>query len=142
MATIAQVKDLLKKELELLYSKSETMTTKFSELRTSVQLFSDKYDDLLKQIKQSNEKLHQQRTDLSKTNSEVTTIKKDLTNVEEQIVNASYELEELGQYIRRDCLEISETKAKNQSVGKDIDANKISLLRTLYRLTMLLLHQN
>ena len=65
MATIGQVKDLLKKELEPLHSKLETMSTESSELRTSVQLFSDKYDDLLKQIKQSNEKLHQQRTDLS-----------------------------------------------------------------------------
>ena len=59
MATIGQVKDLLKKELEPLNSKLETMSTEFRELRTSVQLFSDKYDDLLKQIKQSNEKLHQ-----------------------------------------------------------------------------------
>ena len=105
MATIGQVKDLLKKELEPLHSKLETMTTKVSELRTSVQLFSDKYDYLMKQIKQSNEKRHQQRTDL--TNSEVNNIKKDLTNVEERIVNASYEIEELGQYLRRDCLEIS-----------------------------------
>ena len=55
MATIGQVKDLLKKELEPLHSKLETMSTEFSELRTSVQLFSDKYDDLLKQIKPSNE---------------------------------------------------------------------------------------
>ena len=54
MATIAQVKDLLKKELEPLHSKLklETMSTEFSELRASFQLFSDKYDDLLKQIKQ------------------------------------------------------------------------------------------
>ena len=59
MATIAQVKDVLKKEPEPLNSKLETMTTKFSELKNSVQLFSDKYNDLLKQIKQSNEKLHQ-----------------------------------------------------------------------------------
>ena len=52
MATIGQVKDLLKKELEALHSKLETMSTEFSELRTSVQLFSDMYADLLKQIKQ------------------------------------------------------------------------------------------
>ena len=52
MATIGQVKDLLKKELEPLHSKLETMSSEFSELRTSVQLFLDKYDDLLKQIKQ------------------------------------------------------------------------------------------
>ena len=42
MATIGQVKDLLKKELEPLHSKLETMSTEFSELRASVQLFSDK----------------------------------------------------------------------------------------------------
>ena len=66
-ATIGQVKDLLKKELEPLHSKLETMSTEFRELRTSVQLFSDKYDDLLKQVKPSNEELHQQRTDLRKS---------------------------------------------------------------------------
>ena len=43
MATIGQVKDLLKKELEPLHSKLETMSTEFSELRASAQLFSDKY---------------------------------------------------------------------------------------------------
>ena len=129
MATIGQVKDLLKKELELLHSKLETMSTKFSELRTSVQLFPDKYDDLLKQIKQSNEKLCQQRTDLGKTNSEVNNIKKDLTSMKERIANACYEIEELGQYFRRDCLQISGIKATSdcspqsivQSVGKAID---------------------
>ena len=129
MATIGQVKDLRKKELEPLHSKLETMSTEFSELRTSVQLFWDKYDDLLKQIKQSNEKLHQQRTDLSKTNSEVNNIKKDLTSMEERIANACHEMEELGQYLRRECLEISGIKATSdcsaesivQSVVKAID---------------------
>ena len=38
MATIGQVKDLLKKELEPLHSKLETMSAEFSELRTSVSL--------------------------------------------------------------------------------------------------------
>ena len=38
MTTIGQVKDLLKKELEPLHSKLETMSTEFSELRTSVSL--------------------------------------------------------------------------------------------------------
>ena len=132
MATIGQVKDLLKKELEPLLSKLETMSTDFSELRTSVQLFSDKYDDLLKQIKQSNEKLHQQRTDLSKTSSEVNNIKKDLMSMKEQIANGCYEIEELGQYpSRRDCLEISRIKVTSdcsaesivQSVGKVIDVS-------------------
>ena len=41
---------------------------------------------------------------MNKTNSEVNDIKKDLTNVEKRIVNASYEIDELGQYLRRDCL--------------------------------------
>ena len=88
------------------------MSTEFSELRTSVQLFSVKRDDLLKQIKQSNEKLHQQRTDLSKTNFKVNyNIKKDLRSTEERITNACFEIEELGQYLRRDCLEMSGIKA-------------------------------
>ena len=136
MATIGQVKDLLKNELEPLHSKLETTSTEFS-------------DDLLKQIKQSNEKLHQQRTDLSKTNFEVNNIKKDLMSMEERIANVSYEIEELGQCLRRDCLEMSGIKATSdcsaesivQSVGKLLMfqlTNKIFLLRTLYRLTMLL----
>ena len=118
MATIGQVKDLLKNELEPLHSKLETTSTEFS-------------DDLLKQIKQSNEKLHQQRTDLSKTNFEVNNIKKDLMSMEERIANVSYEIEELGQCLRRDCLEMSGIKATSdcsaesivQSVGKAIDVS-------------------
>ena len=51
MATIGQVKDLLKKELEPLHSELETMSSEFSELRTSVQLFSEKYDKLSRRMK-------------------------------------------------------------------------------------------
>ena len=38
MPTIGQVNDLLKKELEPLHSKLETMSTELSELRTSISL--------------------------------------------------------------------------------------------------------
>lgn len=61
-------------------------------------------------IKQQKGKLHQQRADLSKTNFEVNNIKKDLMNMEERIANACYEIEQLGEYFRRECLEISGIK--------------------------------
>ena len=152
MATIGQVKDLLKKELEPLNSKLETMSTEFSELRTSVQLFSVKHDDLLKQIKQSKEKLHQQRTDLSKTNFKVNNIKKDLRSTEERITNACFEIEELGCTLEGTVWKYQESRRRATAQPNPLFnqlakllmfqlTNKIFLLRTLYRLTMLLLHQ-
>ena len=68
---------------------------------------------------------------MSKTNSEVNNIKKDLMSMEERMANTSYEIEEVGQYLRRDCLEISGIKATSdcsaesivQSVGKAIDVS-------------------
>ena len=47
---------------------------------------------------------------MSKTNFEVNNIKKDLMNMGERIANACYEIEQLGQYFRRECLEISGIK--------------------------------
>ena len=46
MATMKQVKNLLKKELSPLHSKLRNMLTTFNELKVSVNFSSDKYDDL------------------------------------------------------------------------------------------------
>ena len=86
---------------------------------------------------------------MSKTNSDVNNIKKDLLSIKEQIANACYEIEELDQYLRRDCLEISGIKATQPNplfnqLAKLLMfqlTTKIFLLRILYRITMLLLHQ-
>lgn len=102
--------------------------------------------------KQQNKKLHQQRTDLSKTNSEVNNIKKDLINLEERIANACYEI--LVNTLEGSVWEYRESRrgAKvtvqpNSSFIQLVKllmfqlTNKIFLLCTLYRLTMLLLYQ-
>lgn len=44
----------------------ENMITKYNDQKVSVNFFSDKYDDLLNQIKQSNEKVQQQKIELGK----------------------------------------------------------------------------
>ena len=44
----------------------ENMVTKFNDQKVSVNFFSNKYDDLLNQTKQSNEKVQQQKIELGK----------------------------------------------------------------------------
>ena len=66
MATIKQMKNLLNKELSPPHSKMENMITKYNDQKVSVNFFSDKYDDLLNQIKQSHEKVQQQKIELGK----------------------------------------------------------------------------
>lgn len=121
MATILEVKDLLKKELAPIHSKLEKMMTTFEDLSTTVRFLSAKYDDLLSQVRSVNEKtVHY--------NANITNMKKDLGEVNKCAVEANIQAEELAQYLRRDCLEISGVQATTtcspeaivKSVGKAV----------------------
>ena len=54
MTTVEQVKELITKELAPINHEIKALTEKYKELRKSMNYFSDKYDDLLKQIKSTN----------------------------------------------------------------------------------------
>ena len=69
-------------------------------------------DDLLKQNQAAEGKTSstEGRLEQDQLRRLVNNIKKDLMNMEERIANACYEIEQLGQYFRRECLEISGIK--------------------------------
>ena len=113
MATIDQVKDLLKCELNPIKVKLEKLAKTFNDLNTSV--------NFLKHIRSANEKLNYHSADISK-------IKEELKQTVKQADEANLQADELAQYLR-DCLEISGIKATNEcsseaivkSIGKAID---------------------
>ena len=85
----------MKEAIEALEQKLDNLYNGFQELRRLVDFVNDKYDDMLKQqLKQVNEKIQGQGSSLKQ-------IRKDLDDERED------GFENLAEYLRRDCLEIS-----------------------------------
>ena len=78
--TIEQVKNLLKQELSPINAKLDGLTTKLSDIDTAVNFFSGKY---------------------------VAKVKENLKEIERLAYSASSKVEQIAQYLRRDCLEIT-----------------------------------
>lgn len=97
MASLEQVKDLIKKELAPIYVQVKELTENYKELCQSMEMFSSKYDELLNQFRWNNAKLDQQSTDLFHLKQEITIIDR----------RATQQADDLAQYLRRDCLEIT-----------------------------------
>ena len=96
MATLEEIKELLRGETGPINSKLDNLSANFEELKRAVQFLSAKYDQLLPQVK----KLHQHTLSINAT-------KEELGKVKKCAANAMSQIEELAQYVRRDCLEIS-----------------------------------
>ncbi|XP_015754436.1 PREDICTED: uncharacterized protein LOC107334065, partial [Acropora digitifera] len=93
--TREEIKNPLKEAIEALEQKLDNLYNGFQELRRLVDFVNDKYDDMLKQqLKQVNEKIQGQGSSLKQ-------IRKDLDDERED------GFENLAEYLRRDCLEIS-----------------------------------
>ena len=118
MATEEQIKVLLRAAISPLDKKMDHLTTEFAELKSSVEFLSKKYEVIL-QLQVANTRISQQSTTIKNVQEELNKVKK-------QATDASYQAEELAQYIRRDRLEISgippsESYSSNnivRSVGK------------------------
>ena len=100
MATEEQIKVLLRAAISPLDKKMDHLTTEFAELKRSVEFLSKKYDEVISQLQVANNRISQQSTTIKN-------VQEELNNVKKQAIDASYQAEELAQYIRRDCLEIS-----------------------------------
>ena len=99
--TLEQVKNLLKQELSPINAKLDGLTTKLSDIDTAVNYLSEKYiDALLNQLKETNKKVNSHASDVAK-------VKENLKEIEKLAYNASSEVEQISQYLRRDCLEIT-----------------------------------
>lgn len=59
MATLEEIKELLRGETGPINSKLDNFSANFEELNKTVQFLSAKYHQPLPQVKQTNEKLHQ-----------------------------------------------------------------------------------
>ena len=98
--TLEQVKNLLNQELSPIDAKLDGLTTKLSDIDTAVNFLSEKYDALLNQLKDTNRKVNSHASNVAK-------VKENLKEIEKLAYNASSEVEQIAQYLRRDCLEIT-----------------------------------
>ena len=98
--TREEIKNLLKEAIEPLERKLDNLNNKFQELKRLVEFVNGKYDDVLVQLKQANKKIHRQGTSLRQ-------MQKDLDDAIKQAQDAMNGFENLAEYLRRDCLEIS-----------------------------------
>ena len=98
--TLEQVKNLLKQELSPINAKLDGLTTKLSDIDSAVTFLSGKYDALLNQLKDTNRKINSHASDVAK-------VKENLKEIGKLAYSASSEVEQIAQYLRRDCLEIT-----------------------------------
>ena len=96
MATKDEIKSLLEAEIGPLKAKLTSIEKSFFELEKSVKHFSAKYDELLKQVQRSYDRTASLSTD-------VKNLKEDM----KQCKKIGREIEDLSQYLRRDCLELT-----------------------------------
>ena len=84
------------------------MSETFEELNNAVKFLSGKYDELLDQIKSTNKSVQSQSTNIKRNTD-------DLKEINERYLQATSQIEDLSQYLRRDCLEITGIKKKECS---------------------------
>ena len=122
MATLEEIKELVRGETGPINSKLDILSRNFEELNRTVKFLSAKYDKLLPQVQQVSEKLHQHMQSINAAKDKLGKVKK-------SAVDAMSQIEELSQYVRRYCLEISGIKPSGEctcenivtSIGKAID---------------------
>ena len=103
MATLDQIKEVVRGETDKINLKLDKLTANVEELCKTVKFLNDKYDELLPQVQQTNGKLNQQAKSIDAVKVELDKVKKCATDAMSQI-------EEIVQYVCRDCLEISGIK--------------------------------
>ena len=96
MATKEEIKSLLETEIGPLKMKLSLIERAFSELEKSVKHFSTKYDELLKQVQRSNDRA-------ASLSAYVKNLKEDIKFCKK----FKREIEDLSQYMHRDCLEVT-----------------------------------
>jgi len=76
MATLEEIKELLREETGPINSKLDSLSINFEELNRAVKFLSAKYDKLLPQVQQINEKLHQHTQSINGAKDELGKVKK------------------------------------------------------------------
>ena len=91
--TQEEIRNLLKEAIEPLERKIDNLNNGFEELKRFVDFVNAKYDDILVQLKQANEKIQRQGTSLKQ-------IRKDLDDATKQAQDAMNGFENLAEYLR------------------------------------------
>ena len=132
MATKDEIKSLLEAEIGPLKAKLTSIEKSFFELEKSVKHFSAKYDELLKQVQRSNDRTASLSTD-------VKNLKEDM----KQCKKIGREIEDLSQYLRRDCLELTGVLPTEEvscsdlvcSIGKEMGYCDVLYIRHYFQRT-------
>ena len=111
--TLEQVKNLLKQELAPVNAKLDELSNQLNEIDSTVKFLSDNYDELLNKIKNTNENVTRHASDIA-------SIKVNIKRVEKLATDTSAEVEEIAQYLRRDCLEITGVMANEDCSAEAI----------------------
>lgn len=113
MTTLDEVKELISKELKPILSKVDDLQKKFSSLEKSVDFMSKKYNSLLNEFQKT-------KGEVLNHDKDLTMIKQDIKIIDKRACEALNEVDDLAQYIRRDCLEISGVKAKDEAYAESV----------------------
>ena len=104
---LPSIKRKLKSELEALRTSIKTLTARVDGIEKSQSLISEKYESVLKMLKSMN----QTSNTLGKKDAELTKIADSLAErgnpVEQAVYRIDCAIDEVQQYSRRDCLEIT-----------------------------------
>lgn len=106
MMSIEEVKKLISSEVTPLKQKIKSFEDKFSKLENSVDFYSKKYDELLQQHQNLKKNLSGISKDKESMNTEINTTKDGINKLEKHLKKTVEDLDDLGQYLRRDCVEI------------------------------------
>ena len=113
MAELSEIKELLKNELTPIHTKLAVLEENFKQLTASFEYLSAKYDHLLEQSKDTNEKI----VGLIKSTK---TMQAEINSNKDMALKTMGETEEMAQHLRRDCLEISGVKPNAEFSSKNI----------------------
>ena len=113
MVELSQIGELLTKELTPIHAKLVVLEKNFKHLTTSNEYLSAKYDQLLEQSKDTNEKI----AGLIKSPK---VMQAEINSNKDMAFKAMGETEEMAQYLRRDCLEILRVKPNAEFSSENI----------------------
>lgn len=113
MTTLKQVEKLISEAIAPIQLKVNNLEKNYHDLTRSVDLLSNKYDDILNQLVIINKNLKRHDSDIS-------TLKQDIKIVDKRAVEADQQVDDLAQYIRRDCLEIQGVRPTKDHSSEDI----------------------
>ena len=97
---LPSIGELIKNENREIHDKIKGLNSRFEKVEQSQQFLSTKYDELLVSLQSTKRLIEDQGNQLSDATSEV-------GNIRESTYRHDIEIDELQQYMRRDCLEIT-----------------------------------